>query len=59
MDKEFKKTTVRVKIDDWEIFKKITKYLESDSNKEVRKLVSLYLAQHPDLCEKFKKELEA
>ncbi|WP_170000925.1 hypothetical protein [Campylobacter sp. RM16189] len=55
-----KKVTFVINDDeDWELFRIITKENNSDASKEIRKFISWYLAQHRDLCEKIRSELES
>ena len=45
----YKKVSVNVDGEKWEKFKKLAKYMNSDTNKEIRKFIDKYLAEHSQL----------
>ncbi len=45
----YKKVSVNVDADKWEKFKKLAKYVNSDTNKEIRKFIDRFLAEHSQL----------
>jgi len=46
---QYKKVSVNVRKDRWEIFKKLAKYKNSDTNKEIRKFIDDYIAKNNQL----------
>jgi rubrerythrin len=43
------RTSILVEKDAWERFKKIAKYNDSDSSKEIRKMMKKYISDNADL----------
>ena len=46
---ELKRVNINVRANEWERFKKIAKYKESDASKEIRKFIQKYLSENSQL----------
>jgi hypothetical protein len=46
---QYKKVSVNVDAEKWEKFKKLAKYKNSDTNKEIRKFIDRYLSDNAQL----------
>jgi len=46
---EMKQVAIRVNVEKWEKFKKLTKYRNSDASKEIRKFIDRYLSENAQL----------
>jgi len=49
---EFKTVSFKAEINDWNLFKKITKKLNSDNSKELRKFIKEYIKKNKEVTEK-------
>ena len=45
---DFGKATIRININEWDLFKKICKLNNSDASKEIRKFIKDYIANNSD-----------
>ena len=46
MKNTYKHKTIRINESDWDLFRKLTKFNESDASKEIRKFIKQYIAEH-------------
>ena len=48
MKDTYKHKTIRINVNDWDIFKELCKINNTDASKEVRKFIKNYIAEHSD-----------